>query len=308
MAKDNAKKWLEMRSRGRTRFLLVDGIWKQGVLFATLMTSYKFFDDDKPLDPLKIVLSFLFLGLGFGYTVGCLEWWSAKRAYFKDRDPGIRVEETNPVPGGRWQRFDRSGIAIEAAVVLGIVLSLVGLGRTDEIILWHRGAIPADETGLLAYWSFDDCTAKDNSSHGFDGKIHQARCIDGPSGKALLLNKNGGYLSFPRIMDSILHEMSITYCRRSEDESRGWRAVAVTASYFDFEERFYDDGRFNGSSSLPKDGYFPRGDEEFGRGIHPRKKQMEYYGGAIDELRIFARKLNPEEIKRISKECRLGRN
>ena len=35
-------------------------------------------------------------------------------------------------------------------------------------------------TGLVGYWSFDDCTAKDNSGHGYNGSINgTASCVDG---------------------------------------------------------------------------------------------------------------------------------
>lgn len=39
---------------------------------------------------------------------------------------------------------------------------------------------------MIAYWSFDDCSASDNTGHGFDGTfIGNPQCVTGNSGKAL---------------------------------------------------------------------------------------------------------------------------
>ena len=44
-------------------------------------------------------------------------------------------------------------------------------------------------TGLVANYSFDDCTAKDNSGNGHDGTINgNPQCVDGSKGKALTFN------------------------------------------------------------------------------------------------------------------------
>jgi hypothetical protein len=46
--------------------------------------------------------------------------------------------------------------------------------------------------GLLAYWSFDDGTARDNSGNGFDGAIiGNAAVVSGIRGKALQFDGNG---------------------------------------------------------------------------------------------------------------------
>lgn len=40
--------------------------------------------------------------------------------------------------------------------------------------------------GLVAYWSFDDCTAKDNSGNGHDGAINGGvPCVTGSKGKSV---------------------------------------------------------------------------------------------------------------------------
>jgi hypothetical protein len=43
--------------------------------------------------------------------------------------------------------------------------------------------------GLVAYWSFDNCDAKDDSGNGHDGEIHgNPECVDGVVGKAFYFN------------------------------------------------------------------------------------------------------------------------
>ena len=46
--------------------------------------------------------------------------------------------------------------------------------------------------GLVAYWSFDDCTARDNSGNGNNGITNNAQnCISGISGTDKSLTFNG---------------------------------------------------------------------------------------------------------------------
>jgi len=50
-------------------------------------------------------------------------------------------------------------------------------------------------TGLVAHWSFDDCTAKDISGHGYDGTINgNSQCVDGMLAKAMFLNGSTDYI------------------------------------------------------------------------------------------------------------------
>ena len=49
------------------------------------------------------------------------------------------------------------------------------------------------KNGLVAYWSFDNCDATDDSGNGHDGKIFgNPECVEGISGKALLFNEEDG--------------------------------------------------------------------------------------------------------------------
>ena len=65
---------------------------------------------------------------------------------------------------------------IKAATLLGALLI--------------SGTTSADlKTGLIAHWSFDDCTAKDNSGNEHDGVIqNNPQCVTGVKGKAFQFN------------------------------------------------------------------------------------------------------------------------
>lgn len=297
-----------MKRRGRTRFLLVDSILLTGLPFGLLFIAV-LFDRDRP--PVEMALSLLFAGLFVGYLYS-LTWWAAKWASTKkhggQEGPGAENLREGTVPqSGRWQHLDRKlGPAIEVAIVLLTLASFAGIQWTEQIVLWTRGARTADKTGLLAYWSFDDCTAEDNFAHRFTGTIHHARCVDGVSGKALQLSKSDGYLIFPKISDSLWKEMSYTVCRRQDGGSggqTGWHALAVTSSYSTRKLQTYIDGALFEVEDLPARGHFSRGDWEFGRSMNTRSQQMRYAGGAVDEMRVFSRDLSPHEILQLSRVC-----
>jgi len=61
------------------------------------------------------------------------------------------------------------------------------------------GVASADlTTGLVAYYPFDDCNAKDNSDNGNDGTLNgNAQCVSGIKGKALSFNGSTDYVYVP---------------------------------------------------------------------------------------------------------------
>lgn len=71
-------------------------------------------------------------------------------------------------------------------------------------IIVINGVASADlKTGLVAYWSFDDCTAKDASGSRRDGVLHSGsnsgiECVTGVKGKALHFNRIDGDNGFGR--------------------------------------------------------------------------------------------------------------
>jgi hypothetical protein len=67
--------------------------------------------------------------------------------------------------------------------------------------------------GLVAYWSFDDCTAKDNSGNGHDGTIQgNPQCIDASKNKGLKFNGIDDAIEF-QSMDQYFaaNDLSITF-------------------------------------------------------------------------------------------------
>jgi len=67
-------------------------------------------------------------------------------------------------------------------------------GIIDEAKIYNR-ALTAEEIGLVAYYSFDDGTATDNSGNGNNGTIYGATWVDGISGKALRFDGVDDYVS-----------------------------------------------------------------------------------------------------------------
>jgi hypothetical protein len=64
------------------------------------------------------------------------------------------------------------------------------------ILLFPLSALADLNTGLVAHWSFDDCTAKDNSGNGHDGAITgNLECISGIDGKKAFHFKGSQYIT-----------------------------------------------------------------------------------------------------------------
>jgi hypothetical protein len=67
-------------------------------------------------------------------------------------------------------------------------------------------------TGLVANYSFDDCTAKDVSGNGHDGTINgNPQCVDGIKGKAFKLNGISDWILVDNSNDFPENEISISY-------------------------------------------------------------------------------------------------
>jgi len=53
---------------------------------------------------------------------------------------------------------------------------------------------------LLAYWSFDNCTATDDSGNGHNGTLNgNPTCVNGKIGKALKFDGNDDDIEIPAI-------------------------------------------------------------------------------------------------------------
>ncbi len=59
-------------------------------------------------------------------------------------------------------------------------------------------------SGLVAHWSFDDCTAKDVSGNGHDGTLNgNPQCVDGVIGKAFYFNGTTDYIKTNLVQSSV---------------------------------------------------------------------------------------------------------
>ncbi len=78
--------------------------------------------------------------------------------------------------------FRRADFLIPIAIATALIIS-VGVASAVDL-----------ERGLVAYYSFDDCSAKDLSGNGNDGIIYGAKCVDGKFGKALSFDGVNDYV------------------------------------------------------------------------------------------------------------------
>jgi len=76
---------------------------------------------------------------------------------------------------------------MQRLLLLGMLALFLQLAETAE-----------SEAGLVAGWSFDNCTAQDSSGRGLHGAINgTATCVAGIAGKALNFSGNSGYVEVP---------------------------------------------------------------------------------------------------------------
>ena len=67
------------------------------------------------------------------------------------------------------------------------------------VVFLFCGVSHADlSTGLMAHWSFDDCTTNDSSGNGNNGaKVGDPKCVAGISGMAMQFNGSTDYIKVP---------------------------------------------------------------------------------------------------------------
>jgi hypothetical protein len=100
--------------------------------------------------------------------------------------------------------------------------------------------------GLVAHYSFDDCTAKDNSGNGNDGNIKgilgitaDYNCVDGVKNKALFFNKKG-YVWFPYSFNNFTEFSMILWSTADDDPMSPFALMAVI--YDKNEVKIYSNG------------------------------------------------------------------
>jgi hypothetical protein len=128
---------------------------------------------------------------------------------------GLSALETIPAYSGFW-------VSADGETTISLCDGIEESNNETE-----NGTIDLNR-GLVAYWSFDNCDARDDSGNGHDGEIHGSpECVDGVEGKAIRfhgIKSNGSYLDPDRIFvpnsDKLKFDryMSIAYWVRIEGD------------------------------------------------------------------------------------------
>jgi PKD repeat protein len=96
----------------------------------------------------------------------------------------------NPVLGnGDWSTFDTDAV---------------------EVRQLEDDTLPPPTAGLVAHWSFDDCTAKDVSGNGHDGVINSSSCNSGIKGSSFKFNGVDSYISVSDAIDLRMSDKKMT--------------------------------------------------------------------------------------------------
>jgi len=115
--------------------------------------------------------------------------------------------------------FRRADFLIPIAIATALIISVSVASAVDL------------ERGLVAYYSFDDCSAKDLSGNGNDGIIYGAKCVDGKFGKALRFDGVDDYVRVYNSASLGLSEFSLeVWFKRLGDgvsTGSGWAGVSA---------------------------------------------------------------------------------
>jgi hypothetical protein len=92
-------------------------------------------------------------------------------------------------------------------------------------------------TGLVAHWSFDDCTAKDMSGNGNDGLIEgMPICVDGVKGKAF--NFNGDVIRTAGYLNQVIKEKTLVAWVKLNDLEQQAGGIATIATDLKEKDNF----------------------------------------------------------------------
>uniref|UniRef100_UPI00260A2BB0 hypothetical protein n=1 Tax=Thermococcus sp. TaxID=35749 RepID=UPI00260A2BB0 len=91
-----------------------------------------------------------------------------------------------------------------------VILILVLLGLTFQRVSSAPSGVNLNR-GLVAYYSFDHCDARDDSGNGHDGTIYGSpECVDGVKGKALEFDGENDYIWIGRSEDLSPPHVTVT--------------------------------------------------------------------------------------------------
>lgn len=157
--------------------------------------------------------------------------WDRKVAYWKVWSPnksimkiiksyGLPILGTIPAYSGFWVSADE-----ETTIHL-----CDGVEENNGTVDLNRG--------LVAYWSFDNCTAVDNSGNGHDGEIHgNPECVDGIKGKALKFDGVDDFISVSYSKDLAPSSYTVTlfYKASSKDFLGEMITEGVSTHYYQIQ-------------------------------------------------------------------------
>jgi hypothetical protein len=87
MTHSEKQSWEQVRSRGRERFVLCEGILRQGLPFGGVVTVAQmpcgYFAHSTPTPIWELAVKFAFMTLAFGFCMGIFGWESRERDYQK---------------------------------------------------------------------------------------------------------------------------------------------------------------------------------------------------------------------------------
>jgi hypothetical protein len=92
------------------------------------------------------------------------------------------------------------------------------------------GIAQADlKDGLVAHWSFDDCTAKDISGNGHDGSVRgNPQCVDGVFGKAFSFNGSNDFIETATYLGINFKEKTlVAWVKLNDLEQQGGGVVGI---------------------------------------------------------------------------------
>jgi hypothetical protein len=101
-------------------------------------------------------------------------------------------------------------------------------------------------SGLVAYWSFDNCDATDDSGNGHDGTIYgNPQCVEGEKGKAFSFDGVDGYIEAPKPNITTDSSFTISFWMKYE-----WQPHRIWILYFGYHDQYPCGSDNNGFTTL----------------------------------------------------------
>ena len=93
MTQSEKHDWEQVRAKGRTQYVLREGLLRRGLPFGAFVTVFLLLADTishRPIDPIwKLVVRFAFFTLAFGLLMGTTKWNDRERDFNKPTDDHV---------------------------------------------------------------------------------------------------------------------------------------------------------------------------------------------------------------------------